>query len=87
MDKLTAKHVKDMFAMLWVRKHDRRMQIDPWSQDGRQSILSGVPLPSLGAAAGSTGPNRRIRPFIVSPYNPYYRYTKQKNVYKLDLGI
>ncbi|KAK7352736.1 hypothetical protein VNO80_18164 [Phaseolus coccineus] len=73
MDKLTAKHVKDMFAMLWVRKHDRRMQIDPWSQDGRQSILSGVPLPSLGAAAGSTGPNRRIRPFIVSPYNPYYR--------------
>ncbi|KAK8465492.1 hypothetical protein PHAVU_009G095700 [Phaseolus vulgaris] len=74
MDKLTAKHVKDMFAMLWVRKHDRRMQIDPWSQDGRQSILSGVPLPSLGAAAGSTGPNRRIRPFIVSPYNPYYRF-------------
>jgi len=78
MARSTVKRVKDMFAILCAGKHDRRMQIDPWTQDGKQWIFSGVPLPSLGATAASGGPIRKLRPFIISPYNHYYRYTKQK---------
>jgi len=65
MDRSTAKRV------LYAGKHDKLMHIDPWTQDGRQWILSGVPFPSLGATISSTGPSHRK---IILPYNHYYRF-------------
>ena len=51
---------------------DKEIEIEQMSRDGSQYSLTGILLPPLGATATRGSTKLKLRPYVISPYNPRY---------------
>ena len=79
---MSTTHAKKMFARFCFchdeaaddERHRNHIEFDQMTNEGSQYSLTGIPLPPLGATSAGHSGRHKLRSYIVSRYNPRYRY-------------